>query len=172
MGRVSILIIFGILVNSCCIPILEKKFYNTEEGFERPKNNKFTLGKNPYDLKETDVIKTNCVYQATFNLEYTSANTNQKISRETNLFLRFFKNGRYIESAVLKENTPIYYYNNLKRGYVGYYKIVGSKILLEHFSVGAHDCGKYVITELEIIGNNIGSYKKIEVEGLTGNPNW
>ena len=172
MGRISIVIIIGTLASSCCIPIIQKRFYNTEEGFERPKNNKFVLGRNPYSLKETDAIKTNCIYQATFNLEYNKSVKNKNTNKEITRFFRFFKNGRYIQSAVLKEKNPLYYYNNLERGHVGYYKIIDKKILLENFNVGSGNCGEYYITELEIIGDNISSYKKIEVEGLVGTPDW
>lgn len=174
MGRISILITisFLFLLNSCCIPIIQKRFYKTEEGFERPKRNGFELGKNPYNLKETDLIKTNCIYQNSFSLEYIDAKTNKKTSRLVNGFFRFFKNGRYIESAVLKEKDSLFYYNNLKRGYIGYYEIIDSKVKLEHFSVGSQDCGKYSVTYLNLNDNYIGDFKKTEVNGLTGTPDW
>lgn len=51
-------------LNSCGFcNIFSKQFYYTDQGGVRPGKNKFELGKNPYFLKEQDLIKTNCIYQ-------------------------------------------------------------------------------------------------------------
>jgi hypothetical protein len=60
----------------------------------------------------------------------------------------------------------------LKAGIVGYFKAGKDKLIIQHFLVTAHDCGKYHIYELKMTGDSIEGYKKIKVEGLKGVPDW
>jgi hypothetical protein len=168
MGRKNLVIVFIIAVSfsSCCIPLIQKTWYNTSEGFERPKKNRFKLAKAPYILKPTDGISTDGVYQHDIIVKSDNGRTIHITS-----FFRFFSNGRYMEGA-LGDQEPIHYYNNLERGHVGYYTIVDNEVVLEQFSVGAQDCGKYAITKLKINETGFGDFKKIKVEGLKGVPDW
>jgi len=159
------IIFLAVSINSCCVPLLQKKFYTTEYGSHRPIKSKFKLGKKPYELKKEDNIRIDCIYKSSFTMD-----GSEKKGYTT--FLRFFANGRYLNNVLKTDVSPLDQYNNLKKGGVGYYKVEGNKIILEEFVVGAQDCGKYHIYSLNILNDNIESYEKIKVEGLTGKPNW
>ena len=154
-----------IAIHSCCIPVLQKKFYTTEYGSYRPIKSKFTLGKNPYYLKKEDFIQTDYIYQSSFTMDIPE-------KKDYTTFLRFFENGRYLSNVLKKDISPLEQYNNLKKGGVGYYKIEGDKIILEEFVVGAHDCGRYDIYSFKILKDSIEGYSKVKAEGLTGIPDW
>ncbi|WP_132065870.1 hypothetical protein [Aquimarina spinulae] len=197
----SLLIVLSVL-NSCRVPcnIIIKKYFFTESGAVRPAKNKFKLGQNPYYLKESDHIKTDCVYQSC----YRSYNSDEKIYLDCNntnegiTFLRFFKNGRFLMTYLSPTERNLEHYNDLKIGYVGYYKIEDGILFLEYFSVNrygmAADCGSFDQFRCEIHENSISSfsvgvtnddesydrkntltnnsYVKVKVEGLTGTPDW
>ncbi|WBX76739.1 hypothetical protein PG911_00330 [Tenacibaculum ovolyticum] len=156
------------ILTSCCTPVLQKKFYKTEYGSNRPKKNRFKLSKKIYTLKKEDQISTSYIYQSSFKMDL----VNKKLKSDYTVFFRFFKNGRYITNVLKDKSIALNQYNNLKSGTIGYYKILGNKILLEDFSVGAHDCGKYHQYELNMIGDSIVGYEKIKIEGLAGTPSW
>ncbi|WBX75561.1 hypothetical protein PG911_12970 [Tenacibaculum ovolyticum] len=141
------------ILTSCCTPVLQKKFYTTEYGSNRPKKNKFKLSKKQNELND---LQLESIY----------------ISKNKETFYRFFKNGKVLISGInpnLKEEEQ---FNNLKSGRIGYYKIKKNLVLFEYFSVGAHDCGEYHQYQKKIIGDSIVGYQKIKVEGLRGTPDW
>lgn len=201
--RIFILIIIALHFNSCMMcNVFSKQFYFEKEGGVRPGKNRFKFRKNPYILKQQDLLKTDCVYllcsaKKEDKLKDTSKNCISQNSK--NQFIRFFKNGRFITNRLdPSKKTRLEQYNNLKRGKVGYYKIVDNELILEYFAVKlggmSADCGKYYrdkykMTEKEIILKSerrsaSGTfyawstvktdtrYQKINIEGLTGEPNW
>ncbi len=157
MGRFQILIYFltFFLLSSCCIPVLQKKFYRTEYGWERPIKSSFTLNKKVQNSNDSIIEG---VYIYTKN--------------KHDIFYRFFNNNKFITSGFNSKNNISDQLNNLKKGHVGYYQIEEDLVFLEYFSVGAHDCGKYHRYELKIIGDSIVGYQKLKIEGLTGTPDW
>jgi len=70
-------------INSCCIPLLQKKFYTTEYDSNRPIKNKFKLGKKPYKLKEGDNIQIDYIYKSSFTMD-------ESEKKDYTIFLRFF----------------------------------------------------------------------------------
>ncbi len=142
-----------ILFSSCCIPFLQKKFYTTEYGSNRPKKNKFKLSKN---LNELHTIHTTDVY----------------ISNNKDTYYRFFSDNKFIVSGINPDININKQFNNLKKGRVGYYQVKDNIILFEYFSVGANDCGKYHQFQLKRIKDSIVGYTKLKVKGLTGVPDW
>jgi len=169
MGRFQILICFCLLflLNSCCIPILQKKFYTTEYGSDRPKKNKFEISK-----RGTDFFDKTYVYTHIDSVYGKNPKTGVIKLSITKSFKRFFKTGQYIQGTIKKSNLPLNDYNNLKSGIIGYYEIQNNKILYEYFLVTAHNCGDYYKTESRIIGDSIVGYQKLKIEGLTGTPDW
>ncbi len=159
------LILVSVLVSSCCVPVLQKQFYTTEYGSHRPIKSKFSLSKNPYQLKKGDHIYTDCIYKSSFTMDGSE-------KKDYTVFLRFFANGRFLRDVLKNDSSPVDQYNNLKKGSVGYYKVEGDKIFLEEFMVGAHDCGKYHIYSLKIMDDSIEDYEKIKITGLKGEPDW
>jgi len=155
MGRFQILIYSCafLLLGSCCVTMLQKKFYTTEYGSDRPKINKFKLSKN----------------QNKFNDDYLE---NVYVSENKETFYRFFDNHRVLISGINPSLKIEEQFNNLKRGRVGYYQMRENLVLLEYFSVGANDCGKYHQYELKMIGDSIAGYKKMKTYELTGTPDW
>ncbi len=163
--KLVILSLLGVLIQSCCMPLLQKKFYTTEFGGERPLKSKFKLAKTPYILKDEDVIKTNLIYTTSFKME------GGKKSEYTS-FLRFFDDGRFLSNALDTSSPLLDQYNNLKKGGVGYYKIEGNTIRLEEFVVGAQDCGKYHEYTLPLSQDGIKGYTHTLVNALSGAPDW
>ncbi len=155
MGRFRILIYSCIflLLSSCCIPIVQKKFYTTEYGSVRPKKNKFSLSKNQSKSNGINVVG---VY----------------ISDNKNLYYRFFENNKFIVSGFNSNINELEQYNNLKKGRIGYFQVNKGEILLEYFSVGPNDCGEYHQYKIKMIGDSIVGCQKINIEGLNGTPDW
>ena len=155
MGRFSILIYSSIffLFNSCCgIPLISpRKFYTTEYGSNRPKKNNFKLN---IDLKDN------------YNL------SGVYLSKNKDVYYRFFKNSRVLISGINPNLKIEKQYNNIQKGRVGLYKIEGNSLLLEYFSVGSHDCGKYHIYDHKIVTDSIIGFKKVKIKNLKGVPNW
>jgi|GEM_PF-3158870 len=174
MGRFQILIcicLFAIL-SSCCIPILQKKFYTTKYGSDRPTRNRFKLAKSKPNLILNKRLSENTVFIKTDSVYIKSVKTKKEKLHIIYSFLRFFDNGQFIDGTTKNSKLSINDYNNIKSGVIGYYEIQGNKILYEHFLVTAHNCGDYYKTESKIIGDSIVGYQKIRVKGLTGNPDW
>ncbi|WP_136666716.1 hypothetical protein [Flavobacterium sp. H122] len=157
------------LLQSCFL----KAYTTTEYGSDRPKHNRFKIGKYPYNLKFDDPIKTDFVYTKIDSAYFKSAITKENVLFVNNVFLRFFSNGRYLKSSTKKNyNSALEDYNNLKNGIVGYYEIKDNKLFLEYFLTNAHNNGKYYMLELNLIKDSIEGYKKLKIEGLTGTPDW
>lgn len=145
----------------------------TEYNSTRPKKNKFKLAQNPYNLKTDSPINSKYVYIKNETIEIKDARTKEIKILTINSFIRFFPNGRYINSTTNGSfENGLQDYNNLKKGIIGYYKIEDMKILFEDFIVGSHDNGKYKIYERKLINDSVEGYKKLKIEGLTGTPDW
>lgn len=155
-------------LNSCGFcNVLTKQYYFTSEGGIRPGKNKFKDRKEPYVLKEQDLIKTNSVYQLCSawnkeNLKNEVADcdsTNATVS-----FIRFFENGRFLMNELDVEKNHLEQYNNLKDGKIGYYKIENGDLILEYFSVYfggmASDCGKYYRKKYKLKESGIKLYSE------------
>ncbi len=120
------------------------------EGGFRPKIPNFKLAKLPFKLKN-NVIDTNTVY---YELEL---DRDFRISYfDTSFyFYRFFSNGRvYVSKMFYKIPTDDADYNELKSGYIGYYKIEdNNKLIIETFE--PINLGKFVIRYGTIKGDSI-----------------
>ncbi len=174
MGRFQILIYFltFFLLSSCCVPILQKKFYTTEYGSDRPVRNRFKSAKNNPNLILNKQLSRNTVFTKTDSIYIKNVKTKKEKLHIVYSFLRFFDNGQFIDGTIKDLNLPLNDYNNLKSGIIGYYEIQNNKILYEYFLVTAHNCGDYYKTESRIIGDSIVGYQKLKIEGLTGTPDW
>ena len=174
MGRFQILIYICIclFLGSCCVPILQKKFYTTEYGSDRPKNNKFKLAKNKINEDSNLLININKIYTRIDSSYFKHPKTKKTNLFVTKSFLRFFKSGKVIEGTTKNLSNGLKDYNDLKSGIIGYYKLNEDKITIEQFLVSSSDCGKYYQYELKIIGDSIVGYQKITVAGLKGTPDW
>lgn len=167
--KLVILFSFSFLMQNCIV----KSYYFTEFNSTRPKKNNFKLSQNPYTLKTDSPISSKNVYIKKETIEIKDAITKEKKILTINSFIRFFENGRYINSTTNKSFVNgLQDYNNLKRGIIGYYRIEDKKIIFEDFIVGSHDNGKYKIYERNLINDSIEGYKKLKIEGLTGIPDW
>ncbi|WBX76738.1 hypothetical protein PG911_00325 [Tenacibaculum ovolyticum] len=160
------------ILTSCCIPIIQKKFYTTEYGSDRPKKNRFKLAKNTTNQNLNELISENAIYTRTDSSYFKLVKTKKIELFITKSFMRFFKNGQFLKGTTNNFKNGLKNYNNLKSGIIGYYKILDNKILLEYFFVGPHDCGEYHQYQKKIIGDSIIGYQKIKVDGLTGTADW
>jgi hypothetical protein len=173
MARKKLVITFLLLVTLQSCHLLFKGYRTTEYGSNRPTQNRFTIGQDPYSLKDDDPIKTDFIYTKTDSVYLKSAITKEKELFVYNTFLRFFSNGRYFESTTKKKySEALNDYNNLKDGIVGYYKIENKKLSLEYFVVSAHGHESYVKNELKLFNDSIEGYNRLKIEGLTGTPDW
>ena len=179
MMKKIILALIALSCNSC----INNYYYNENRGL-RPKKPKFRLAKPlPYHLQPDDLIDTTCVYV------YTS-------SQKTKMALRFFANGRFINSFGNAD------YNNLEANKIGYYRVENKNIvLMETFirsspaaggdgiyyrSVGIikndtlYDVlGAQNLSDVHRVGDKISTfyhiyytYTKQKVDTLKGTPNW
>lgn len=165
------IIFLTVLLNSCCSPLFSKKYYTTEYGSDRPKKNKFKLSNTGNELGKTFVDE-NVVYTKIDSVYGKNPKTGETELFVTKSFERYFKTGQYIQGTSIDSDVSLKDYNNLKSGIIGYYKIQNDKIIYEYFLVTAQNCGDYYKAESKIIGDSIPGYKKIKIEGLTGNPDW
>ncbi|WP_103071791.1 hypothetical protein [Aquimarina sediminis] len=164
-------ILIIISMNSCCIPLLQKKYYTTEYGSHRPIKSKFKTTRNrTKSILEESLTKN--IYFRTDSIYITKVKDKKKELKIVNTFKRFFSDGQYIEGTTKNIRNGLEDFNNLKSGIIGYYKTQNDKILYEYFLVTAHNCGDYYRAESNIIGDSIAGYKKIKVEGLKGTPDW
>ena len=160
-----------IAIHSCCIPVLQKKFYTTEYGSYRPIKNKFRIAnKNTKSQSKASIL--NNIYTRVDSVYIKKVKSKKKELKIINSFKRFFPDGQFLEGTTKDIKNGLKDYNNLKSGVIGYYKIEKNKIILEQFLVTPHDCGKYYIYELEIKEDSIEGYSKVKVKGLTGTPDW
>jgi hypothetical protein len=159
-------------ISSCCVPLLQKKYYTTEYGSNRPKKSKFKLLKTRDKLDEK-FFDENSVYIKIDSVYGKNPKTGVIELSVTKSYERYFKTGQYIQGTCKKDsNLSLNDYNNLKSGIVGYYKIENNKVLYEYFLVTPQNCGDYYKAESKIIGDSIAGYKKVKIEGLTGKPDW
>lgn len=150
-----------------------KPYYTTEYDSYRPKKNNFKLAQSPHQLKSSDPIDLQSIYIKIEKIEIKDAKSGKNNVFFINTFLRFFPNGRFINSTTKESfDKGLNDYNNLKKGFAGYYKIENDKIMFEDFIVSAHDNGKYKIYERKLIKDSIEGFQKIKIEGLTGTPDW
>jgi hypothetical protein len=192
--NILVLILISLSLTSCFI--VYRNYYRNPEGGTRPKHSKFELSKNPYQLKQEDLIDTNSVYIQEIEYLYRDEETSGKS------FLRFFENGRYyLDSDLYKDNTvDLDIFNDVKAtSDIGYYKITNhNEIELEYFDIN-HSEGKgfyrkskgYIRNDSIILyvkafykDNNYpptldvncnekcGIYVRKPIEGLTGKPDW
>lgn len=167
--KLVILLFCSFLMQNCIL----KSYYLTEYNSTRPKKNNFKLSQNPYSLKSDDRINSKSVYTKIETIEIKDAKTKEIKKLTISSFIRFFPNGRYLNSTTNESfENGLQDYNNLKKGIIGYYKIEDMKILFEDFIVGSHDNGKYKIYERKLMNDSIEGYKKLKIEGLTGTPDW
>ena len=170
--RIFVFIIIALSFNSCGFcNIFSKQFYFENEGGVRPGKNRFKLRKNPYVLKEQDLLKANCIYQ--LKLIWNHKEPNLQTNNSYNVtyeFIRFFKNGRFIinELDSTKKNH-LEQYNNLNDGKIGYYEIIENELIIEYFDVRlggmSSDCGKYYIDKYKLTKSGI----KLQAERRSAN---
>lgn len=190
------------LIGSCGVcNSLSQQYYFTEKGGVRPAKSSFKLALNPYWLNPSEPIKTNCVYVTcnTWNKEKSQeemADCNDSLSYRT--FIRFFENGRFMMNNLSDTIDVLEQCNNIEKAKIGYYKIEGSTLFLEYYSVNfsgiTGDCGKYYQNKYELSdegfycaskrrSSNGMFYSWEEVEnghkyfytpltGLVGEPDW
>lgn len=191
-----------VTLNSCGFcNVFSKQYYFTSEGGVRPGKNRFYNRKDPYILKEADLIKSNGVYQCYYiwdDIELKPLEVDKDHPGASIKFLRFFDNGRFIMNDIDTTRNHLIQYNNLKSATVGYYKIEDTKLIVEYFDANlsgmASDCGKYYSDTYEITENGIQLiserrssngifygwnvvsnsilYHKFKILDLTGIPNW
>ncbi|WP_103071792.1 hypothetical protein [Aquimarina sediminis] len=166
-----------------------KNYYTNEEGGNRPKKSKFTLNTPSYNLTKGDLIDTVAVYVNKTEMYY---------GEKTHIdfhYLRFFKNGQYMEDLVSKkEDLNLLNFNNVNNSLmIGYFNIQNKKyIQLEYFRVKYGEGGFYDKRQGYIKNDSIflfykeydkndfpipnkkncRIYIKEKVEGLTGTPDW
>ncbi len=170
--KMVILVLTIISLNSCCIPFLQKKYYTTEYGSNRPKKNKFKLLKTQSKLGQK-FIDEYSVYVKIDSVYGKNPKTGVVELSITKSYERYFKTGQYIQGTGEKDSDlTLKDYNNLKSGIIGYYKIENNKILYEYFLVTPQNCGDYYKAENGIVGDSIAGYKRIKIEGLIGTPDW
>ncbi|WP_422091924.1 hypothetical protein [Tenacibaculum ovolyticum] len=116
-----------IILISCCFSGCYN--YTYKNGGHRPKKNKFTLAKTPYNLKKEDLIKTENLYFSNDTLTFGNGEYNSLF------YIKFFKNGRCFERSVdISEKTDIEKLNTATTP--GYYKVINNnKIEIEFFYV-------------------------------------
>ena len=174
MGRFSILIYscITLILSNCCLPKIQKKFYTTEYGSNRPLKNKFKLAKKTTINNVNLITEKNIVYTKIDSIYLKNVKTKKTELKIIKTFERYFKTGHYIRGTVKNFSSPLNDFNNLKSGVVGYYKIQDNKIQHEYFLVTAHNCGAYYNTESKIIDDSITGYTKVYIDGLIGSPDW
>ncbi len=168
---------------------LFKNYYVNKEGGNRPKKNKFTLTNPSYNLIKEDLIDTTSVYINKSKIYYGGK---EHIDFH---YLRFFKNGRYMEDLVSKkEELNLSSFNNINSSLmIGYFNIQTNKYLqLEYFRVKYGEGGFYDKRQGYIKNDSIFLYYdeydkkdfptpnekncriyiRKKVKGLTGKPDW
>ncbi|MBS9767087.1 MAG: hypothetical protein KGV44_06060 [Flavobacteriaceae bacterium] len=175
MERIKILMFFFLTcfyLNSCCIPLIQKKYYTTQYGSDRPKKNKFKLAKIQPKIILNKLFSKDVIYTKIDSVYIKSVKTKKEELHIYNSFLRFFETGQYISGTTDDFTFGINDYNNLDSGVIGYYYINRNKLITEQFLVTSHDCGKYHKGTLKIIGDSIIGYNRIKIKNLKGIPNW
>ena len=148
------------MFNSCGFcNVFSTQFYFENQGGVRPGKNRFKFRKNPYLLKDQDLIKVNCVYQLKI-ITNSSNLKNQSNDSVAYNYIRFFKNGRFIINKLnSNKESHLEQYNNLKGGEVGYYQIIENELILEYFNVRlggmSSDCGQYYKDKYKMTKNGI-----------------
>ena len=89
------------ILTSCCTPVLQKKFYTTEYGSDRPKKNRFKLAKNTTNQNLNELISENAIYTRTDSSYFKLVKTKKIELFITKSFMRFFKNGQFLKAELL-----------------------------------------------------------------------
>ncbi len=175
MERIKILIYFFLIcfyLNSCCIPLIQKKYYTTQYGSDRPKKNKFKLAKIQPNIILNKPFSKDVIYTKIDSVYIKSVETNKEELLIYNSFLRFFETGQYLSGSTESFTFGINDYNNLDSGVIGYYYVNNNNLITEQFLVTSHNCGEYYKGALKIIKDSIVGYNRIKIKNLEGIPNW
>ncbi|MBV7440710.1 hypothetical protein KRX57_04695 [Weeksellaceae bacterium TAE3-ERU29] len=175
--KITILVFISLFMGSCCIPIIQKRYYKTKKyKMERPYKFKKKYVK-PINENKKELYKylnNNAIYR---NISSIVLNGEKM---EFDQFIRFFDTGQFLWGSMkwksMEKEVP---YNTLDMGYVGYYYIDDNNdIHMYEFSVGAQDCGNYSEYIYTIGDNSIQRasineiWNRIEVSDLEGTPYW
>lgn len=166
----NFLILFTLITLSSCRLMLHYTNYIEENEYGRMhlKNMKFKKSFKPEMANSIDV---NSIY---FNF-YEDTSINYKMYG----YWRFFNDGQY---ATFRSNTDDVNINNFDKAFmVGYYNVIGNKLLIEFPNTSINEPGKRVILKFEILNDGIKQikpkkylvYKKIGTDNLLPiNPDW
>ena len=129
------ILIFTIIV-CCCYSCLNYHI-SSKNGAYLPKNPKFNLQENPYQLKKEDLIDNQRLYFYNDTLSYGKGDYNKLF------YIRFFKNGKCYRSSIdIKNMSNIKELNTPTS--VGYYSVSDhTKVNMEFFHVKYKERGWY-----------------------------
>jgi hypothetical protein len=159
------LLLVGLLTARCGILYSGVKRLQAGRGGWRPVFPCYSFARNPYRLRQGDPIDTDAVYLrvSTNDLKDYSADFLALLEKDhveadsLYSFWRFYSNGRAFGGNAYHPLTN-FDINNLNGGEAGYYRLAGTKIVIEYFV--PVEMGGYVKVVGEIAGDTLTMYDR------------